>query len=166
MIALSAEPSVILRGVSAPLESEVGKAFIVDCARNTEGLVSDAALKAKWGLTDKAWLGLSENHQLLNAIQAERERRILAGVVASEAARRQYAKAPNVLGGILSNDSISPRHRIEAARELRAAATAGQRDKHAEPETISITINLGATEKLVYEKEAPPPRDLNGGEFD
>jgi hypothetical protein len=148
------------------LDTEIGETFISDCARNTEGLVGDQELKTKWGLTNEAWSGLSENNALLNAIRAERDRRILTGIAASEAAHRQYAKAPQVLGGILSNESISPRHRIEAARELRAAATASQRDKHAEPQTITITINLGADEKLVYEKEGPPPRDLNGGEFD
>jgi hypothetical protein len=160
------ENVVILRDVPVPLDTEIGEAFISDCARNTEGLVGDKELKAKWGLTNEAWFGLSENNPLLNAIRTERDRRIVTGIAASEAAHQQYAKAPNVLGSILSNDDISPRHRIEAARELRAAATAGQRDKLAQPEKITIIINLGADEKLVYEKEGPPPPDIRDGALD
>jgi hypothetical protein len=153
---------VLLRGVQVPLDTEIGEAFVADCARNTEGAVGDNELKAKWGLTDTAWQRLSENHHLIEAIRTERERRIATGAATSEAAHREYANAPKVLGGILANENISPRHRIEAARELRVAAATGQRDKLAQPEKITITINLGADENLVFEKDGSSPRVSDG----
>lgn len=149
-------PSVLLRGVTVPLQSEVGETFVNDCARNIEGLVSDDEIKSKWGLSEESWSSLSQNSPLLEAVRAARERRFMTDLATSEAARRQYAKAPGILGSILSNEDISPRHRIEAARELRSAAAVGQRDKLAQQEMITITINLGADKQLLYEKPSSP----------
>jgi hypothetical protein len=89
---------VILRGQAVQLDSPLGQAFTVDCARNTEGIVTDADLKTKWGLTDEAWLALAENGPLLQAVRNERERRIASGLATIEAAHQQLAKAPGVLG--------------------------------------------------------------------
>jgi hypothetical protein len=161
-----AVPSVLLRGVQVPLNNEIGEAFVTDCVRNIEGLITDIDVKAKWGLTDEMWVALSENSALLEAVRSERESRIMTGAAAAEAAHRHYAKAPVILGGILTNEDISPRHRIEAARELRAVAATSQRDRLTQPDKIIITINLGADEKLVYEKEGLPPRDIHDGALD
>ena len=42
--------SVRLRGVSVSLDTDVGQAFVVDCCRHTEGLLSDSEIKSKWAL--------------------------------------------------------------------------------------------------------------------
>jgi hypothetical protein len=143
---------VLLRGQAVPLDSTLNQAFTVDCARNTEGMMTDADVKSKWGLTDKAWSALAENGPLLQAVRKERERRITSGLATIEAAHHQLAKAPRVLGEILSNDELSPRHRIEAARELRAIAGSDDSSLTRPTETFSLTINLGADEKLVFNK--------------
>ena len=42
--------SARLRGVSVPLDTDVGHAFITDCCRYTEGLLSDSEIKGRWAL--------------------------------------------------------------------------------------------------------------------
>ena len=146
---------VVLRGQSISLDTDIGRAFISDCARYTEGLVAETDVKSKWGLSDEAWRGLEQNPAVLEAVQRERERRVMDGVAAAEAARRQFVKAPSVLGGILSSDEVSPRHRIEAARELRAIASAdGDADRQS-GEKFTVVINLGADEKRTYHLHRP-----------
>jgi len=44
--------SVLLRGVSVLLDTDVGQAFVIDCCRHTEGLLSDSDIKSKWALCD------------------------------------------------------------------------------------------------------------------
>ena len=44
--------SVSLRGMEVALASDVGAAFVTDCARHLEGALSDAEIKDKWGLSD------------------------------------------------------------------------------------------------------------------
>ena len=147
--------SVRLRGVSVSLDSDVGQAFVVDCCRHTEGLLSDSEIKSKWVLSGEEWVGLAANTPLLGAVRAERERRILSGAAAREAALRYFAQAPNVLSGILTDEQVSPRHRIEAARELRQVACESPAASGAD-EKIIIKINLGGGEKLIFEKEIAP----------
>lgn len=151
MTQLSVQPeAVTLRGQSVPLDSDVGRTFVDDCARYTEGLLAETDVKNKWGLSDDAWLSLEQNLAVLGAVQRERERRVMNGVAAAEAARQQFVKAPSVLGGILSSDGVSPRHRIEAARELRAIVSADSGADKQSGEQFTVVINLGADERLVY----------------
>ena len=155
--------NVVLREVTVVLDTDVGQQFIADCARNTEGLMPDSDLKNKWTLTDEDWERLADNAPLLQAVRAERERRIISGDAAREGAQRAFAKAPTILGEILTDEQVSPRHRIEAARELRQVAgdkpspTSGAREK------FVILIDLGGDEKHVFEKEIshrePAPSD-------
>ena len=151
--------SVLLRGVTVALSTDVGQAFIADCARNTEGLMPDHEIKAKYELSEADWEQLAGNTPLLHAVRKERERRILSGEAAREAAQRHFVKAPNVLNRILTDEQVAPRHRIEAARELRQVVANGPDTPPRAGEKFVITINLG-DETHVYEKELPPPRPL------
>lgn len=154
----SAAGSVILRGSQVTLDTEIGAAFVTDCARNTEGSLTDADVKSKWGLADQAWENLASNEPLLDAVRAERERRIRNGDAAREAAQWHFAKTPNVLGGILLDEQVSPRHRIEAARELRQAVTNGSDAASGPAEKFVIHIDLGAGTTIHHELEhAPQP---------
>jgi hypothetical protein len=107
-------------------------------------------------LSDRDWERLAGNKPLLQAVREERERRIASGDAAREAAQRHYAKAPTVLGDILTDNLVSPRHRIEAAKELRQVAGNGSDTKPGTGEKFIITINLGADETLHYEKLVAP----------
>jgi hypothetical protein len=151
------EPSsVVLRSEPIPLDTDVGRAFVMDCARNVEGTLSDAEIKNKWELNDYDWAGLAKNAPLLAAVRAERERRVFSGEGAREAAQRHYAGAPGVLNRILTDEQVPPRHRIEAARELRQAAAQGPDIAPGPQEKFSIIINLGADETFVKEVHERP----------
>ena len=106
VIALTADGantgSVLLRGVTVALSTDVGQAFIADCARNTEGLMPDHEIKAKYELSEADWERLAGNTPLLHAVRKERERRILSGEAAREAAQRHFAGAPTILNRILN----------------------------------------------------------------
>jgi hypothetical protein len=145
--------SVVLRGIAVALDTEVGQAFIADCCRNTEGLLCDADIKAKWNLSDEHWTGLANTAPLLQTVRAERDRRITNGDAAREGAQRHFAIAPTVLGEILRDELVSPRHRIEAAKELRQVAGNGPESQPTPGDKFIITIDLGGDDKLVYEKK-------------
>jgi hypothetical protein len=160
MNAITPNPSnddvVILRGVSIPLASDVGGAFVADCSRNRERLVSDSQICEKYGLTFNAWAEIAQNKAVRLAVNAEHERRIRNGDAAKEAAAKLFAEAPEVLGKILHSEQASPRHRIEAARELRATANTGAESTGNTGERFIITINLGEDQKLVFDKPIAP----------
>jgi hypothetical protein len=144
--------SALLRGVVVSLNTEIGQAFIADCARFVEGLLSHHEIQQKWGLTQGDWEGFVQNAPLQRAVHAERDRRIASSDAAREAAQRQFLHAPNILGEILTNQDVSPRHRIEAARALRAVATAGGNASGRANERFTVVIKIG-DEKLNLERE-------------
>jgi hypothetical protein len=127
--------------------------------------MSEADIKAKWRLTEADWEALATNTFLLDLVRRERERRVSSGVAAREGAQHYFAAVPNVLGGILNDSTISPRHRIDAARELRQVAAGQDIDEH-EIEKFTVIINLGAGETFQIEKEILPrkPSEFDGGE--
>ena len=124
--------------------------FITDCARYAEGLLSEKEVKKKHHFDDDTWARLGDDDALIEAIEAEKVRRIRNGSSARERAQQVFATAPSVLGDILHDDSASPRHRIESARELRQIAANGPEAAPAADRFV-ITINLGA-EVLHFDK--------------
>ena len=153
---IAADGCVRLRGLPVALDTDVGRAFIADCARNTEGLLPDLEIKAKYELVDEDWERLASNAPLLHAVRAERERRVLSGEAPREAAQRHFTKAPAILNNILTDEQVSPRHRIEAARELRQVAGSGPERAPTPGEKFLIVIDLGGDDKIIFEKSRTP----------
>jgi hypothetical protein len=131
--------------------------FITDCARYAEGLLSEEEVKKKHHFADETWERLGSADALVEAIKAEKTRRIRNGTTARERAQALFAEAPNVLGNIMNDDGASPRHRIESARELRQIAGTGSESTLAESERFIITINLG-TEVIHFDKPLAPDK--------
>ena len=129
--------------------------FITDLARYAEGLFTEQQVKKKHHFDDDTWARLGDDDALVEAIEAEKLRRIRNGDSARERAQQLFATAPTVLGNILHDDGASPRHRIESARELRQIAANGPHATSAADRFI-ITIDLGADEKLVIDKPIRP----------
>src|SRR6516164_10882563 len=98
--------------------------FISDCARYAESILTKVQIERLYRhLTPADWDALGTDEQLVLAIQNEQTRRIRSGVSAREKAALVHAtKAVDVLDEILSDGGNSPRHRIEASKELRATA--------------------------------------------
>jgi hypothetical protein len=148
--------SVTLRGVRVPLASDVGGAFVSDASRNKEKLFSDQRLIEKYGLSMDAWTEIAKNPAFRLAVDAEHERRIFNGDAARESAAKIFSEAPSVLGTILNDKSASAKHRIDAARELRATAQPGADKTGDDADRFHIVINLGGDEKLVIDKKIAP----------
>jgi hypothetical protein len=147
--------SVVLRGIEINLDSDVGYGFIVDCCRYCEGLLTEDLIKAKYKLTDTNWAGLAENDPLVQAVQREKERRIVNGTATREKAQHLFLATPDVLDGIIHDVSLSPRHRVDACRELRAVATSGPESTspaRGDRFVIRIDLTAGGGEVLEFDK--------------
>ena len=101
--------------------------FIADCARYAEGLLSEQDVKKKHHFDDDTWTRLGENDALVEAIEAEKTRRIRNGSTKRERAQQLVLKAPDVLGEIMLDASASPKHRIDASKTLDAFAANGRK---------------------------------------
>jgi len=154
------DDAVTLRGVRVPLTSDIGCAFITDLSRNKERLFSDQRICEKYDITPDAWTTITQSKAIRLAVNAEHERRMLNSTAAQESAAKIFTEAPEVLGTILRDDKASPRHRIEASKELRATARVGDETTGDATEHVIISINLGADEKLVF--DCGPPKQPKG----
>jgi hypothetical protein len=141
---MSSDGSVVLRGIKIDLDTDIGHGFVIDCTRHVEDLVSAEQLKAKYQLSEEAWRRLADNEPLQQAVERAKERRIRNGEAAREKAQHLFLTAPGVLSTILNDSTASPRHRIEAARELRQTAAIGSEDAAPTTERFSIRIDLTA----------------------
>jgi hypothetical protein len=151
------EKTVVLRGVRVLLNSDVGGAFITDCARNRERLFSDDQIREKYEIDDNAWGAITQNKALRLLVNAECERRMLNNDAAREAAAKFFTQAPSVLNGILQDPKAPPRQRIEASKELRATARAGDERPGDTSDRVIISINLGADVKPIVVDSGPLP---------
>jgi hypothetical protein len=90
------EPSggtVVLRGHTIAVDSDIGTAFVIDCCRHIEDLISAEALKAKYQLSPEAWCALAESEPLQRAVGAAKERRVRSGEAAKEKAAALFVEA-------------------------------------------------------------------------
>jgi hypothetical protein len=143
-IAEEASRSLILRGVKVEVNSDVGHQFAIDCTRFIEGLVTETQLRKKYALDDREWEALADHEELQRAVGAQKERRIRSGEAAREKAAALFVEAPAVLGDIIRDNTTSPRHRVDAIRELRACASGAEDTPKADKERFVISINFGS----------------------
>jgi hypothetical protein len=129
--------------------------FLADLARFSEGLYSEQDIKKKHYLDDSVWESLGNDEGLIRAIEAEKIRRMRSGATARERAQVLFATAPTTLGNILNNDNMPARHRIEAAKEIRAVAATGPETTPTSDRFV-IQINLGEDYKLRFDKSITP----------
>ena len=164
--------SVVLRGIEINLDSDVGCGFIVDCCRFCEGLLAEDQIKAKYKLADADWERLAENEPLVQAVHREKARRIASGTATREKAQHLFFTTPDVLDGIIHDESLSPRHRVDACRELRAVATSGSEENtpvRSDRFIIRIDLTAGGGEVLEFDKALaiePEHRENEKGESD
>jgi hypothetical protein len=149
-----ANAEVVLRGVKVALKSDLGAAFVCDCSRNWERILSNNAICEKYGLSMEDWQGMGSNKALVRAVREEHQRRIKSNQSAQELAAREFSTAPRILGDILRDPGANARHKIEAHRELRATAIgAGPESSNRDAgDRYTITINLGRDESGQDEK--------------
>lgn len=119
--------------------------FLTDACRFSEGLLTQDQVIKKYRLSDADLKLLENDEPLIAAIEAEKTKRIRCGDTARERAQVLYAEVPNRLGDFLRDPTVSPRHAIESAKEIRAiAANAGDIiSPAAAAERFTIVINMG-----------------------
>jgi hypothetical protein len=113
-------------------------------------------------LTPRDLETLAGNPAVGDAIRRERATRVRSGQAAREMAAQHFTQAPGVLNALMSSESVHPKHRVEAVRELRATAFAedARQTAASSAEKFLITINLGHGHVEHYEKELRPVKEL------
>jgi hypothetical protein len=157
--------AVTLRGVQVPLESDVGREFVLACARNWETLLTDADLCERFGLTLEQWQASGTNKALVRAVQLEHERRVRRGLVAQELAAKEFTKAPRILGSIMEDAGANSRHRIDAAQALRQASLGTDSENKAQGQVFTINLNFGTnkiTKEITLTPRPPEPEMFDG----
>jgi hypothetical protein len=135
--------AVVVARQQVLLDSETGRALIEDFTRYTEELLDDEDLCGAWRMNPSELTALKNDTLVVEAVRRTKYRREQDGSAAREAARKAFLKAPRVLERILDDPLTPPRGRIEASRELRAAAAFPTDSTAGSGEMFSIVINLG-----------------------
>ena len=119
--------------------------LVSDLCRFAEGVLTEKQVRRRWRSIDES-IWETPPEPLVDAVEAERIRRVRSGHAAREKAQNLAVQAPDILGTIMTNDGNSPRHRIEAAKELRVVADNGPEvtPAAAAAERFQIIIDLSA----------------------
>src|SRR4029077_7866787 len=139
--------------------------FITDCARYAEGLLTEKEVKKKYHFDDDTWELLGSEHTLLQAIEAEKLRRVRSGLAKRELAQKHVVKAPDVLNTIMLDPAASPKHRISSAKVLDQFAANGPEAARAADRFV-ITINLGSDvlhfdKSIAVNPNPDPPNEVD-----
>jgi hypothetical protein len=162
--ATTSDGAVILNGKLVELTSDLGRKFVIACTRSAEGVIKDSDVIDEFEISIAEWEAIKTNTKLGRAIREEGRRRVANGQRAREAAQQHFTKAPKILDEIMSGEKHSPRHRIEAAREIRAVATgSGDESSPANAaERFIITFNLGSDTERIEKVIEPKPKQIEG----
>jgi len=118
--------------------------LITDLVRFSEQILTEQQIRRKYGHLDTdVWEHPDE--KLIEAVEAEKIRRIRSGASAREKAQLLYAtKVPETLDQILSDSTKPARVRVDSAREIRAMAAGSETSAAASTaDKFLIVINLG-----------------------
>jgi len=131
--------------LSAPLPQSLleNYEFVADCARYAENLISEAAVRKKYGFSEKTWENLGKDDALVERIEEEKLQRIRNGSAKREKAQQLIVKGPEILDGIMSDAKASPKHKVDAIKTLDALAANGPQTA-AEQDRVIVRIDLTA----------------------
>jgi hypothetical protein len=114
---------VTLHGKLVALDSDEGRRFVLDCTRSGEGAgLNDADVIDRWEISVSEWEAIKTNVKLGRAIRECGRQRRASGQKTVETANEYFTKSPKILDQIQSS-AASPRHVVEAIRELRAISS-------------------------------------------
>jgi hypothetical protein len=129
--------------------------FVLDCARYSEGLATEAAVRKKYHFDESTWESLGKDDALVERIEAEKVRRVRDGSAKRERAQQHIVKGPDILNGIMTDPKASPRHKVDAIKTLDALADPGPQAA-ADQERVVVTINLGGGDVFRYSGSVKP----------
>src|SRR5262245_17564762 len=140
--------------------------LIADCARYSEGLTTEAAVRKKHHFDEATWEALGNDTAFLERIEAEKLRRVRDGSLKRERAQNHVVKAPDILNTIMSDPKANARHKVDAIKCLDSLADPQSPTAHDDTERVCVTINLGADHKLMFNKPVKPsPNDPDDSEI-
>jgi hypothetical protein len=148
---------VTVGGRELALGSDAGRALIEDIARYTEGLLDEDDLCSAWEMGPDELKAIKDDARVFEAVRASKYQRQQDGRAARELARKAFVKAPRVLEQILEDSYAPTRTKIEAARELRAAAGFSSEESAKTGEVFKVFINIGGTEPITLSGVCHPP---------
>ena len=102
---------------SQPAHLEDNQEFVADLCRYADGLLTEAAVRKKYRFDNDAWEKLGEDDALVEAIEAEKIRRIRDGSSKRERAQALIVKGPGILDSIATDPR--PRPGIASTRSRR-----------------------------------------------
>jgi hypothetical protein len=148
------------------LDSDLGRKLVSDLARYSEGQCTEQEVRKRHHFDESTWESLGENEALIEAVEAEKLRRIRNGAAKREKAQQLVVKAPDILSGIMTDPTQSARHRVDAIKTLDQFAANGPGDTPAAAEMFLIRIDLSAGGGPVetYAKQLAPTKPLSSGE--
>src|SRR3954467_5687252 len=94
---------------SQPARLEENLEFVSDCCRYVENIATEESIRKKWHFDNTTWAKLGNDEKLIEAIEAEKVRRIKNGQQKRERAQVLITKAPDILDSIATNENASPR---------------------------------------------------------
>src|SRR5215471_4648736 len=114
--------------------------FVVDLARFSEGLFTEAAVRKKYHFDESTWESLGKDDALVERIEAEKLQRIRNGSAKRERAQQLVVKGPDVLDSIMMDTKASPKHKVDAIKTLDALAANGP--QAAEQDRVIVNIKI------------------------
>jgi hypothetical protein len=126
------------------LDSDLGRKLIGDLARYSEGQCTEQEVRKRHHFDESTWESLGDNEALIEAVEAEKLRRIRNGAAKREKAQQLVVKAPDILSGIMLDPGQSARHRVDAIKTLDTFAANGPGDARASETVFVIKFDLSA----------------------
>jgi hypothetical protein len=150
--------SVTLRGVTVPIDSDLGRLFVTDLARDADGIAID--LKQKWDLSDEAIVSLETNEPLIRALRAEVDRRRWMNISAREIAQANLPAAVRTMVHMTQDRLEASARKIDASKFIKDVASAGGAagDAGRDPVQITIITSLNGPPRVI-DIPAPMPAD-------
>jgi hypothetical protein len=146
--------------IASPPSSLINNSeLLIDMARYAEGLYTREQIKKKWRevITEDTWKKLGEDDTLVDAIEAEKIRRIRNGQAKREKAQSLVVKQVETLDSIASDKSASPRHRVDAIKVLDGMSDTGP---HATPTADKFVIHIDLSGDCKLKGVEPDPKDI------
>ena len=124
-------------------EGDFSPELVQDLARFAEGLVTEKDIKRRYRFDDATWESLN-NDALIAAVEDEKTRRVRSGALKRERAQALVTSAPDVLSGILLDNTANNRHRIDSCKVLNDLANNGPGESTPMADRFQIIIRLDA----------------------
>jgi hypothetical protein len=118
--------------------------LVEDLARYAENVLSEKEVRKRHRLTEKDWIAMAEDDELVRKIDDRRIRRVRDGSCKRELAQLHVVRGPAVLANIMDDPSAHAKHKVDAIKTLDHLATPPGDRAAADASRFVISIDLTA----------------------